>query len=104
MACNTTSALTYEVLKEKYDFKIYPVVQNVAKQIAQEDGSLNLNANNYKTNIVAINKTIAEENAFSKANQNKKLFYTYVVKAYNLQVVLEENVSFFEYACDEAIE
>ena len=36
MACNTTSALTYDVLKDKYDFKIYPVVQNVAKQIAQE--------------------------------------------------------------------
>lgn len=36
MACNTTSALTYDVLKDKYDFKIYPVVQNVAKQIADE--------------------------------------------------------------------
>lgn len=36
MACNTTSALTYDVLKDKYDFKIYPVVQNVAKQIADD--------------------------------------------------------------------
>ena len=36
MACNTTSALTYEILKDKYDFKIYPVVQNVAEQIAKE--------------------------------------------------------------------
>ena len=36
MACNTTSALTYDVLKSNYDFKIYPVVQNVAEQIAKE--------------------------------------------------------------------
>lgn len=36
MACNTTSALTYDILKDKYDFKIYPVVQNVAEQIAKE--------------------------------------------------------------------
>ena len=36
MACNTTSALTYEVLKDNYDFKIYPVVQNVAELISQQ--------------------------------------------------------------------
>ena len=34
MACNTTSALTYETLSPKYDFKIYPIVQIVAKEIA----------------------------------------------------------------------
>ena len=34
MACNTTSALTYETLSPKYDFKIYPIVQTVAKEIA----------------------------------------------------------------------
>ena len=34
MACNTTSALTYEILKPYYDFKIYPIVQTVAKEIA----------------------------------------------------------------------
>ena len=34
MACNTTSALTYDILKPYYDFKIYPIVQTVAKEIA----------------------------------------------------------------------
>lgn len=34
MACNTTSALTYDVLCSKYDFKIYPIVQTVAHKIA----------------------------------------------------------------------
>ena len=36
MACNTTSALTYEILKPYYDFKIYPIVQTVAKKIATQ--------------------------------------------------------------------
>ena len=36
MAWNTTSALTYDILKNNYDFKIYPVVQNVAEKIAKE--------------------------------------------------------------------
>ena len=36
MACNTTSALTYDILKPDYDFKIYPIVQTVAKEIATQ--------------------------------------------------------------------
>lgn len=35
MACNTTSANTYEALKNKYKFKIYPIIQSCAKVIAQ---------------------------------------------------------------------
>ena len=35
MACNTTSALTYDVLKDEFDFKIYPMVQNVSESIAE---------------------------------------------------------------------
>ena len=34
MACNTTSAAAYETLKDKYNFKIYPIVQTVSKEIA----------------------------------------------------------------------
>lgn len=34
MACNTTSAMTYETLKNDYDFKIYPIIQSVAKVIS----------------------------------------------------------------------
>lgn len=66
MACNTTSALTYETLKDKYDFKIYPVVQNVAKQIANEghhnigvfatQGTINSHA--YKNEIQKYNSDI----------------------------------------------
>ena len=36
MACNTTSAVTYEKLKEKYNFKIYPIIQSVTKLLASK--------------------------------------------------------------------
>ncbi len=36
MACNTTSAVTYEVLKNDYDFIIYPVIQIAAKCISEQ--------------------------------------------------------------------
>ena len=35
MACNTTSAVTYEKLKNNYDFKIYPIIQSVADILAR---------------------------------------------------------------------
>ena len=35
MACNTTPAMTYDVLKNDYDFKIYPIIQSVAKVISK---------------------------------------------------------------------
>ena len=34
MACNTTSATTYPVIKDEYGFKIYPIIQSCAKIIA----------------------------------------------------------------------
>lgn len=35
MACNTTSANAYEELKDKYNFKIYPIIQSCASIIAK---------------------------------------------------------------------
>ena len=37
MACNTTSAQTYPVIKDDYEFKIYPIIQSCAKIIAGLD-------------------------------------------------------------------
>jgi len=34
MACNTTSATVYDILKDNYNFKIYPIIQSCAKIIA----------------------------------------------------------------------
>lgn len=35
MACNTTSANTYDALKDKYSYKIYPLIQSCAGVIAK---------------------------------------------------------------------
>lgn len=37
IACNTSSATTYETIKNEYDFKIYPIIQSCAKVISQTD-------------------------------------------------------------------
>lgn len=66
MACNTTSALTYDILKDNYNFKIYPVVQTVAKTIANSNSKrigvfatkATINSHAYKNNIQAINPNI----------------------------------------------
>lgn len=37
IACNTSSALAYEEIKDLYDFKIYPIIQSCAEVIARMD-------------------------------------------------------------------
>ncbi len=34
IACNTSSAQAYDVIKDEYDFKIYPIIQSCAKVIS----------------------------------------------------------------------
>lgn len=66
MACNTTSAITYEKLKNNYNFKIYPIIQSVCSTLA------NLNNVN-KLCIIATPATIKSK-AYSKgiAKYNRK--------------------------------
>ncbi len=69
MACNTTSALTFDILKNDYDFKIYPVVQTVSKNIATQ-GFNNIG-------VFATMGTInshAYKNEITKHNQNANVF------------------------------
>lgn len=35
MACNTTSSVVYDKVKDKYNFKIYPIVQSVSKILSE---------------------------------------------------------------------
>lgn len=37
IACNTSSAVAYEKLKDNYNFKIYPIIQSVCSTLAQLD-------------------------------------------------------------------
>lgn len=39
IACNTSSALAYEKVKDKYDFKIYPIIQSSAELIGGGAGA-----------------------------------------------------------------
>lgn len=59
MACNTTSAIVYDTLKDNYNFKIYPVVQTISKQITSNNiknigvfaTNATINSHAYKTNL-----------------------------------------------------
>ena len=37
IACNTSSALAYDFIKDSYDFEIYPIIQSCAKVISEYD-------------------------------------------------------------------
>lgn len=58
MACNTSSAVTYEKLKNNYNFKIYPIIQSICESLANLDGVKNLG-------IIATPATI-NSHAYSK--------------------------------------
>ncbi len=60
MACNTTSAITYDILKDNYKFKIYPIVQSVSRQIA---------LNNYKSIGVFATKATINSHAYKREIQ-----------------------------------
>lgn len=64
MACNTTSAITYEKLKDNYNFKIYPIIQTVCSTLASLDGvkSLGVIATPATINSHAYSKGIAKYN------------------------------------------
>ena len=36
MACNTSAAIAYDVLKDNYNFEIYPIIQVVSKCLTQD--------------------------------------------------------------------
>lgn len=73
MACNTTSAVVYDKIKDKYGFKIYPIIQNFAKYISSQ--------NLERIGVFATNSTI---------NSHAYLKY---IKLYN------NNINVFEHAC-----
>lgn len=69
MACNTTSAQTYEELKDLYGFKIYPIIQSCASAIA----ILSIN----KIGVFATEATIqskAYSRELKKHNPNLQIF------------------------------
>ena len=66
MACNTSAAIAYDVLKDNYNFEIYPIIQVVSKCLTQDK---NLN----KIAIMATQATVNShkyETELKKSNPN----------------------------------
>ena len=67
MACNTTSATVYDVLKNDYPFKLYPIIQSVTeilanlniKKIGVFATPATINSHAYKNGINAVNKNMS---------------------------------------------
>lgn len=68
MACNTTSAITYEKLKDNYNFKVYPIIQSVCSTIAKQNDikKLGVIATPATINSQAYSKEIAKYNSNMK--------------------------------------
>ena len=70
IACNTSSALAYEFIKNDYDFKIYPIIQSCAKIIS-----------NYKVERIGVFATVGTVN--SKA-------YSREINKFNPKITVKE--------------
>lgn len=70
MACNTTSAITYEKLKDNYNFKVYPIIQSVCSTLAKLE-------NVQKLGVIATPATIKSHTyskEIKKYNENMEVF------------------------------
>lgn len=84
IACNTSSAIAYEKLKDKYSFKIYPIIQSVCSTLAQLDDVK-------KLCIIATPATIkshAYSKEIAKYNPNMQVFE---ISAPNWVRIVEEH-------------
>ena len=114
MACNTTSAVAYDTLKNDYDFKIYPLIQTACQKIA-ETGAKKIgilsteataNSHAYKNNIQNFDKdiTVFEHGCPKKwvemvENHTQNLPENFDVIKENLTVLLEQNVDRIVLGC-----
>lgn len=102
MACNTTSAAVYDSIKDKYDFKVYPIIQSCAKIIAEQNFS--------KIGVFATEVTIksgAYERELKKYNKNIEVFGIYCPEW--VKIVEEnsknkpENIKIIKFYLDEML-
>lgn len=70
LACNTTSATAYEELKDKYSFKIYPLIQTVAKCVSKDNDFTRIGV--MATQATVNSKKYTQE--FNKNNPKIKVF------------------------------
>ena len=66
IACNTSSAIAYNEIKNEYNFKIYPIIQSIAKVLAKQNynnigvfaTNATINSHAYKIELQNYNKNI----------------------------------------------
>lgn len=81
MACNTTSAIVYDILKEKYNFKIYPITQTASKYIADKNYSnVGVFATNATINSHAYQKSINSYNSKINVFETACPTWAYIVE------------------------
>lgn len=81
MACNTTSATVYDILKDKYNFKIYPIIQTAAKYIsAQNYSSVGIFATTATINAHAYKKAINLHNSKIEVFETPCPDWAYIVE------------------------
>ncbi len=69
MACNTTSSVIYEDIKDKYNFKLYPIVQSVTKILSKMPIT--------RLGVFATSATVSSnvyQNEIAKYNPNIKVY------------------------------
>lgn len=107
MACNTTSAIAYDYLKDDYDFKLYPLIQAACKAISElpmsKIGSLSTeataNSHAYKNNLLKFNPDLQVfEHGCPKKwveiveNHTQNDAQNFDIIKDNLEIVLNNNV------------
>ena len=99
MACNTTSAICYDKLKDDYDFKIYPVIQSVSKIIS------NLTVN--RIGVFAAPATV-NSHAYSKYIVGKDVFEVacpeWVKIVENNEILTQDSIQKVKSKIDEMME
>lgn len=95
IACNTSSAQAYDVIKDEYDFKIYPIIQSCAKVIASSyENPVNADsgANTTGVNATGVNATGVNNRIgiFATEATVASGAYTRELKKYNPQLEVRE--------------
>ena len=84
MACNTTSAITYEKLKDNYNFKVYPIIQSVCSTLAKLD-------NVKKLGVIATPATIKSHTYSKEIKKYNEKMEVFELAAPNWVRIVEEH-------------
>lgn len=96
IACNTSSALAYERIKNDYDFKIYPIIQSCAKVIASMEGlsKIGVFATEGTTKSKAYSSEIKKHNPKIQVKEMACPNWVSIVENIPLNINVEDDIRF----------